>query len=113
MDFNSIFLMEKAGVSIPLVGFYDTPDPSAFEPTIKPIEGRWACLFMFYKNWLKGKTLHLTKENYGCGLLASLFDDLEGSMATIGATDIAMRKFLTPYIMAFTVTAHVPTTLRT
>lgn len=61
------FLMEKAGVNIPLIGFYDAPDPSAFEPLVRPVEGRWACLYMFYKNWLKGKTLHLTKDNYGCG----------------------------------------------
>lgn len=202
------FLMEKAGVNIPLIGFYDAPDPSAFEPLVRPVEGRWACLYMFYKNWLKGKTLHLTKGNYGCGgagtylfgvktrsrqesidflygeeglkasgelmgqsidqaptykpenpnilvgplkddqfeylktvtflinpdqlslfivgayyhqglsspplvtapfaagcgLLAPHFDDLEIPKAIIGATDIAMRQFLPPDIMAFTVT---------
>jgi hypothetical protein len=61
------FLMEKAGINIPLIGFYDAPDPSAFEPLVRPVEDRWACLYMFYKNWLKGKTLHLTKDNHGCG----------------------------------------------
>ncbi len=40
----------------------------------------------------------------GCGLLASHFDDLESPKAIIGATDIAMRQFLPPDIMAFTVT---------
>ena len=202
------FLIENAGVTIPLIGFYDTPDPSAFEPTVRPVEGRWACLYMFYKSWLNSKTLHLTKENHGCGgagtylfgvktrsrqeyidflygeeglkapgelmgqwidhapaykpahpnilvgplkddqfaylktvtffinpdqlslfivgayyrqwlsspplvtapfaagcgLLAPLFDDLESPKAIIGATDIAMRQFLPPDIMAFTVT---------
>jgi len=202
------FLLENAGVTIPLIGFYDTPDPSAFEPIVSPVEGRWACLYMFYKSWLKGKTLHLTKENNGCGgastylfgvktrsrheyidflygeeglkvsgelmgqwidqappykpehpniivgplkddqyehlktvtffinpdqlslfvvgayyhqgmpspelikvpfaagcgQLAPLFDDLESPKAIIGATDIAMRKFLPSDIIAFTVT---------
>ncbi len=61
------FLIENVGVTIPLIGFYDTPDPSAFEPIVRPVEGRWACLYMFYKSWLNSKTLHLTKENHGCG----------------------------------------------
>lgn len=202
------FLMDKAGITLPLIGFYDTPDPSAFEPLVRPVEGRWACLYMYYKNWLKGKTLHLTEDNYGCGgagtylfgvktrsreeyidflygeeglkasgelmgqwidqsptykpentniiigplkddqieylktvtflinpdqlslfivgayycqglsspplvtapfgagcgLLTPLFDDLDSTRAIIGATDIAMRQFLPPDIMAFTVT---------
>jgi hypothetical protein len=202
------FLLENAGITLPLIGFYDTPDPSAFEPMVSPVEGRWACSYMFYKSWLRGKTLHLTKENHGCGgagtylfsvktrsrqeyidflygeeglkvsgelmgqwidqtptykpehpniligplkddqyehlktvtffinpdqlslfvvgahyhqglpspklikvpftagcgLLAPLFDDLESPNAVIGATDIAMRKFLPPDIIAFTVT---------
>ena len=33
------FLMEKAGVNIPLIGFYDAPDPSAFEPLVRSVEG--------------------------------------------------------------------------
>ncbi len=40
----------------------------------------------------------------GCGLLAPMLVDLETPRATIGATDIAMRKYLPPDILAFTVT---------
>lgn len=58
------YLVEKAGIELPLIGFYDVPDARAFEPLVRPPEGRWACLFMFYPNWLKGESLHLTKENY-------------------------------------------------
>ena len=205
---NPNFLIKKAGITLPLIGFYDTPNPSAFEPLVRPVKDRWACLYMYYKNWLKGKTLHLTENNYGCGgagtylfgvktrtrqeyidflygeqglkasgeligqwfdqaptykskhpnimvgplkddqfeylktvtflinpdqlslliagsyyrqalsspplvtapfgagcgLLAPLFDDLESPKAIIGATDIAMRQFLPPDILAFTVT---------
>jgi hypothetical protein len=48
-----------------LIGFYDAPDATPFEPLVKPNPGE--CVFTFYKNWLKGKTLHITKEHYGCG----------------------------------------------
>jgi hypothetical protein len=40
----------------------------------------------------------------GCMQLGSLFDDLELPQAMIGATDQAMRKYLEPPLLAFTVT---------
>ena len=40
----------------------------------------------------------------GCMQLAGLFDDLEAPQALIGATDQAMRRFLDPCTLAFTVT---------
>jgi hypothetical protein len=40
----------------------------------------------------------------GCMQLAGLFDDLEAPQALIGATDQAMRRFLAPCLLAFTVT---------
>jgi hypothetical protein len=58
-------LVKRIDLSIPLIGFYDAPDPSYFEPLVKPNQGD--CVFLFYKNWLKGETLHITKEHYGCG----------------------------------------------
>lgn len=58
-------LVKKIDLSIPLIGFYDAPDPSPFEPLVKPNQGD--CIFLFYENWLKGQTLHITKEHYGCG----------------------------------------------
>jgi len=60
-------LVEKAGLTLPVIGLYDAPDASAFEPLVRPAQSRWACVYMFYENWLKGETLHLTKENFGCG----------------------------------------------
>ncbi len=53
--------------SIPLIGFYNAPDESAFAPLVQPKPGKWACVFAFYKRWLKGETLHITRDNYGCG----------------------------------------------
>jgi hypothetical protein len=60
-------LLNKTGITHPLIGFYDAPDPSAFEPLVRPKPGKWACVFMFYKKWLDGRTLHITKDNFGCG----------------------------------------------
>jgi len=39
-----------------------------------------------------------------CGLMLALFDDLSIPQAMIGATDIAMRQYLSPDMLAFTVT---------
>ena len=205
---NCQTLVNAAGLETPPIGLYDTPDPEAFAPLVRPKEGRWACLFMFFNSWREGKSLHLTAENYGCGgcgtyllgqstrsreeylaflhgeealkaapvligewmdstepyrpeyghliigplqedrfpelrtvtflinpdqlslfvtgayyqqgpnqpprvtapfasgcgLLAPVFEDLEKPQAVIGATDIAMRKYLPPELLAFTVT---------
>jgi len=40
----------------------------------------------------------------GCGQLAAVIDDLEAPRAVIGATDQAMREYLPPDVLAFTVT---------
>ncbi|MCX6566631.1 MAG: DUF169 domain-containing protein [Candidatus Aminicenantes bacterium] len=58
-------LRKKLDIELPLIGFYDAPDPSLFKPLVTPKEND--CVFSFYKNWLKGETLHSTRENYGCG----------------------------------------------
>jgi hypothetical protein len=60
-------LLNKIGITHPLIGVYDAPDPSPFEPLVRSQPGKWACAFMFYKKWLNGETLHITKDNFGCG----------------------------------------------
>jgi hypothetical protein len=60
-------LHKRIDHTIPLIGFYDAPDPASFEPLVTPEPGDQGCVFSFYENWLKGETLHLTRENYGCG----------------------------------------------
>ena len=59
-------LLKKIGLTTPLSGLYDAPDTSPFEPLVSPQPGRHACTFAFYNAWLKGKTLHITRENCGC-----------------------------------------------
>jgi len=60
-------LLKIIGITTPLIGFYDAPDTSPFEPLVRPKPGKRACVFAFYKQWLKGKTLHITEDNAGCG----------------------------------------------
>ncbi len=60
-------LLEIMGPDIPLVGLYDAPDPSPFAPLVRPVPRQHTCIFAFYPNWLNGETLHITRDNYGCG----------------------------------------------
>lgn len=66
MQPDPTYLVEKIGLKVPLVGFYDAPDARAFEPLVASELGKRACVFTFYKQWLAGKTLHLTKDNCRC-----------------------------------------------
>ncbi len=58
-------LKRRLNIKLPLIGFYDAPDPALFEPVVSPA-GR-DCVYSFFKSWLEGKMLHLTRERYGCG----------------------------------------------
>ena len=72
---DASILIKIAGIKTNLVGFYDAPDPTCFEPLAIPKPDTRVCVFAFYKAWLKGETLHLTADNYGCGGAAnSLFN---------------------------------------
>ncbi len=57
-------LRKKLDIELPLIGFFDAPDPALFEPLVTPRGND--CVFSFFKNWLKGETLHSTRERYGC-----------------------------------------------
>lgn len=66
MQPNPENLLAKTGIKTPLIGLYDAPDASPFEPLVSPERGKEGCTFSFYPAWLEGKTLHLTRENFGC-----------------------------------------------
>ena len=59
-------LIRIADIKIPLVGFYDAPFLSAFEPLVEPGQNSHGCVFAYFKKWLKGQTLHLSRQSYGC-----------------------------------------------
>ncbi len=71
------YLIEKTGLQYPIIGLYDTPNPSYFEPLVKPSSGRWACAFMFFNRWLKNESVHLTADNHGCGGIGTYLFGLE------------------------------------
>ncbi len=58
-------LISRIGLKIPLSGMYDAPEPDAFAPLVEPDPGE--CVFAFYREWLSGRTLHLTPDRFGCG----------------------------------------------
>jgi len=58
-------LRKRIDLETPILGFYDAPDPSLFEPLALPKPGE--CVFAFYRSWLEGVTLHITRDQYGCG----------------------------------------------
>jgi hypothetical protein len=58
-------LYKRIDLNIPLIGFYDAPDPTPYEPLVEPEPGD--CVFVFYEKWVEGETLHITREHYGCG----------------------------------------------
>jgi hypothetical protein len=60
-------LLKAVGLTTPLIGFYDAPDPAPFAPALTPAGARRACIFAYYHRWLEGSYLHLTRENFGCG----------------------------------------------
>jgi hypothetical protein len=59
-------LLRRLGIETPSVGFYDAPEVSPFEPLVRLEPGDTSCIFSFYTNWMKGETLHLTADGYGC-----------------------------------------------
>lgn len=69
-DFN--YFIEKTGIKFPLIGFYDVPDINLFEPLLESK----ACIFAYFKQWEKGKSLLLTKQQYGCGGAGSWLCDV-------------------------------------
>lgn len=67
MTFDPSRLIERLGISVPLIGFYDAPDTDGFEPVAAPEPKRHVCVFAFFKDWLEGRTLLITRDNFGCG----------------------------------------------
>lgn len=60
-------LLRRAGIRIAPLGFYDAPDSAPFEPVVEPPPDSRVCLFAFYPQWAEGRTLRITRENFGCG----------------------------------------------
>lgn len=55
-------LIEIAGITTPLVGFYDVPDTQPFAPFVTPRH----CFFSAYANWQNGESVVVTRETFRC-----------------------------------------------
>lgn len=60
-------LLGRLDIRLPLIGFYDIPDTRGFDPVVAPEPGRHMCVFAFFGDWLQGRTLLITRDNFGCG----------------------------------------------
>ena len=56
-------LLEKTGISRPLVGLYDAPEKEPFAPFAQPSQ----CIFENYGDWMNGKATFITEETFTCG----------------------------------------------
>lgn len=56
------YLLEKTGIDYPLLGFYDVPEYVSFEP----VRETRTCVFAYFKHWMKGGYIWLSRENYAC-----------------------------------------------
>lgn len=75
MEADPSTLLRRIGLGTPLIGFYDAPEVSPFEPVVRVQPANASCIFSFYTNWMNGETLHLTRESFGCrGAGSCLFD---------------------------------------
>lgn len=66
MQPDSGTLLTKLGISLPLVGLYDAADPEPFEPVVRIEAADRTCIFAFYERWMRGETIELTAESFGC-----------------------------------------------
>lgn len=61
------YLTSRIGLATKLIGFYDAPNTTPFEPLIKAPSGKRPCVFAFYQQWLRGITLRIDKDHLCCG----------------------------------------------
>ena len=59
---DSTKLVEIAGITTPLIGFYDVADPRPYEPFAKPKR----CFFSSYENWLRGESICILANESAC-----------------------------------------------
>jgi len=70
-------LLKHLNFTLPLIALYDAPAYTAFDEILETKPGIRKCLFAFYEDWMQGKTLRLSKDNYGCGGCGHWLFDIE------------------------------------
>lgn len=74
---DSTFLVGKLNLHYPIIGLYDTQDLSPFTDIVEPSRKTRQCIFQFFNDWCDGRTLHLTRDNHGCGGCGRYFFSVE------------------------------------
>jgi len=74
---DSTYLTARIDLHYPIIGLYDTPDLSPFTDLVEPSKKIRQCIFQFFPDWCNGKTLHLTRNNHGCGGCGRYFFSVE------------------------------------
>ncbi len=74
---DSTYLTTRIDLHYPIIGLYDTPDLSLFTDLVEPSREMRQCIFQFFPDWCKGKTLRLTRDNHGCGGCGRYFFGIE------------------------------------
>ena len=62
MQPNPSKLLQQSAITIPIIGFYDVPDPKPFEPFTRPKR----CFFGAFENWLHGESICISLEDSSC-----------------------------------------------
>lgn len=63
---KNYLLLQKLNLRYSLTAVYDAPNPEIFNPIIEPIPNKRSCIFAYFNQWQKGKTLCLEKNNATC-----------------------------------------------
>ncbi len=61
------YLLQQTNFDKEIVVVYDAPSETPFDNIVELKKEGHVCLFAHYKNWMKGKTLRMTAEHFGCG----------------------------------------------
>ncbi|MFP4470922.1 MAG: DUF169 domain-containing protein [Bacteroidales bacterium] len=61
------YLLQQSNYTKPVIALYDAPAETPFADIRELKEKGHVCMFAHYKNWMNGKTLKITGDNFGCG----------------------------------------------
>lgn len=74
MQPDSSSLKKEIKLQYPEIGFYDAPEMPVFQPFVSTNK----CIFSCFSGWLKGETLHLTRDNFGCNTCGRVLTGYNG-----------------------------------
>lgn len=67
MDDKLDYLRKKLAIETRPIGVYNLPGHFDLSDCFQPLPGKNTCLFSWFDQWIAGKGLRLTTDNFGCG----------------------------------------------